>query len=199
MKKILCYGDSNVFGYAPKDGTRYDENTRWTGILSKYFDVIEEGCCNRTGFVNNPQGYLYSAQRHFPKLISKAAPVDILILAVGTNDLQFLYDTGFKEIERGLETLINLARGNAKEIILIPPVILDESVLKGAFVTQFDETSISKSKKVGRVYKKLAQIYGYKIFDINEFVKPSDLDGLHYDAEGHKLIAEKLKIFIDKL
>ena len=33
MKKILCYGDSNTFGYNPYDASRYNEHTRWTAIL----------------------------------------------------------------------------------------------------------------------------------------------------------------------
>ena len=33
-------------------------------------------------------------------------------------------------------------------------------------------------------------------FDINEFTNPSDIDGLHYDETGHKIIAEKLAEFI---
>ena len=33
MKKILCYGDSNTFGFNPTDLTRYNEDQRWSGIL----------------------------------------------------------------------------------------------------------------------------------------------------------------------
>ena len=34
MKHILCYGDSNTHGYIPGGG-RYDDDTRYTGILAK--------------------------------------------------------------------------------------------------------------------------------------------------------------------
>ena len=30
MIRILCYGDSNTWGYIPGTGKRFDENTRWT-------------------------------------------------------------------------------------------------------------------------------------------------------------------------
>lgn len=56
----------------------------------------------------------------------------------------------------------------------------------------FDETSIKKSKEVGKIYKKLAQNYDCEYFDVNEFVEPSDVDGLHYDETSHKIIADKL-------
>lgn len=202
MKKILCYGDSNTFGYVPISGERYDETERWTGvlqaILGNEFKIIEEGACDRTGFVNNPKGYLFSGPRHFPKLISKASDVDILVLSIGTNDLQFQYDISYGTIERGLEALIVEARKNINNIILIPPVVLEDNILDGFFRIQFDETSVIKSKKAGKIYKKLAGVYGCKLFDINEFAHPSPKDGLHYDKDRHRLIAQKLAEFIRK-
>lgn len=202
MKKIICYGDSNTYGFNPKNGLRFDENTRWTSLLQKIlgneYDVLEEGANNRTGIVNNPDGFNYTSQRHFPKLLSKIKGADIIILAIGTNDLQFLFDISFKTFEKGIEALIQQARDSANRVILVPPVILSESVLKGYFKLQFDETSISKSKKIGRIYKKLAGIYKCEIFDFNDFVKPSDIDGLHYDESSHEIIAQKLAEFIRK-
>ena len=200
MKKIICYGDSNTFGYNPSDGSRFDENTRWTSILKKNsegeYEVINEGMCDRTGFVDNPKGFLFSAQRHFPKMISKTNDIDLLILWIGSNDLQFQYNIGFNAVEKGLENLIRQAKAKSKHIIIIPPVILDEKVLGGYFNFQFDKTSIGKSKKIGRIFKNLSSNNYCKYFDINKYVRPSDIDGLHYDENSHKLIADKLLDFI---
>ena len=119
MKKILCYGDSNTFGFNPFDGSRYDEKTRWTAILKENlgsdFEIIEEGACDRTGFADNDKGFLYSAQRHFPKMIAKTKDIDIIVLWIGTNDLQYKYDLSFKQIENGLEKLIVTAKTMYKE------------------------------------------------------------------------------------
>jgi lysophospholipase L1-like esterase len=200
MKKIICYGDSNTFGYNPKDNSRFDENTRWTAVIQKNlgteYEVINEGVCDRTGFVNNPKGFMYSAQRHFPKMLSKTDNIDILILAIGTNDLQFQYNISIGAVEKGLEQLINIALEKAKNIIIIPPVILSEKVLKGFFSYQFDETGIVKSKKIGRIFRQIANVYNCGYFDINKFTAPSDIDGLHYDENSHKLIAKELFEYI---
>lgn len=200
MKKILCYGDSNTYGFNPIDGSRLEE--RWTKVLAAKlkndFIIQEEGMNNRTGFVNNPDGFEFTAQRHFPKTIAKNKDTDILILAIGTNDLQFCYDISFKAVEKGLENLIQTAKNYVKDIILIPPPVIKECLLNGYFTIQFDETSISKSKKVGREYRKLANVYRCKLFDINDFAKPSEEDGLHYNKETHKIIGEKLAEFIRK-
>lgn len=200
MKNIICYGDSNTFGYNPKDGSRYDENTRWTCLLNKKlgqnYEVINEGMCDRTGFVNNPKGLVFSAIQHFPEYISKFKNIDILLLWIGTNDLQFQYNLSVNEIEAGLENLVKLARTKAVKIILVPPVILSEKILEGYFSCQFDETSITKSKEIGRIYKRISDIYHCEYFDVNKFVVPSDIDGLHYDELSHKIIASKLDYFI---
>ena len=68
MKQIICYGDSNTFGYIPGSGKRYSKDIRWTGVLSNLlgdeYKVIEEGCNNRTGFVRNPSGKLFSGSEY---------------------------------------------------------------------------------------------------------------------------------------
>ena len=46
-KHILCFGDSNTWGYDAATGGRFDDDTRWTMQLSKRlgekYYVIEEG------------------------------------------------------------------------------------------------------------------------------------------------------------
>ena len=200
MTKIICYGDSNTFGYNPKDGSRYDEDTRWTSLLQKFlgkeYEVVNEGICDRTGFVTNPKGFLYSASKHFQKLITKTENIDLLVIWLGTNDLQFQYDISIGAIEKGLENLIKLAKLKAKNVIIIPPVILNNAVLNGTFNYQFNETSIIKSKKIGRIYRMLSNIYQCNYFDINKFTNPSDIDGLHFDEDSHRLIANRLSDYI---
>ncbi|MCR4881253.1 MAG: hypothetical protein K6A44_04800 [bacterium] len=196
MKKIICYGDSNTFGFNPKDNSRFDEETRWTSILQKNlgsdYEVINEGMCDRTGFVNNPKGFLFSASKHYPKFIAQTNGIDFLILWVGTNDLQFQYNISIGTIEKGLRQLIDLAQEKVKNIIIVSPVILDEKVLEGFFSFQFNEESIVKSRKIGRIFRQISNANHCVYFDVNKIVTPSDIDGLHYDKKGHKLIGEKL-------
>jgi len=196
MKKIICYGDSNTFGFNPKNGSRYDEKTRWTSLLQKNlgeeYEIVNEGMCDRTGFVNNPNGFLFSGPKHFPYFIKETNNTYALILWIGTNDLMLQYNTDFDTIERGLKNFIKLAQTKTNKTILIPPVILSEQIMKGFFRDRFDEKGIIKSKEIGIVYKKVADEYNCEFLDINEFIKPSDIDGLHFDKNSHKIIADKL-------
>ena len=160
------------------------------------YKVINEGMPNRTGFVDNPEGILFSSQKHFPKMLSQIGSVYILILAIGTNDLMFKYNITFDAIEEGLNNLIKAAKEKTNNIIIIPPTIMNENVLKGSFSSMFDKSSIVKSKEAGKIYKQIAAENNCGYFDINEFASPSDFDGLHYDEKSHKLIADKLTEFI---
>lgn len=198
MKKIICYGDSNTFGFNPKNGSRYDRETRWTGILAEIladkFVIKEEGCNNRTGFFVNPDGMLQSGQKYLPKCLDKHGNFDIFILALGTNDLQKTFNIEEQIVKEGLNTLtkiIKTANPDAR-IIIIPPVILDEDVLNGYFNCQFDKKSIHSSIWIQKLYANFAQKENFEFLDLNAFVTPSRIDGLHFDSEAHKIIAEQI-------
>lgn len=189
MKKILCFGDSNIYGFNPKDGSRYSKNERWSGILASKYNLIEEGCNNRTGFFENPAGIEQTGFKVFPAYLKKHNP-ETVIIAIGINDLQFQYDASTKDIEYGINNLIDMAQG--KDIILIAPSVIKESVLNSFFAQMFDETSIAKSKQIALIYEKTAKKRGIKFINLDNFAEPSDIDGLHYDIKNHKIIAEEI-------
>ena len=149
MKTILCFGDSNTFGFNPINGSRYDKNSRWAGILSlsliNKFKVIEAGCNNRTGFFNNPTGLEQSGAKIFPAYLKKYNP-DIIILAIGINDLQFQYNATSDDIKKGLEKYFELLKN--KQIILLIPTIISNNILNSFFAQMFDVTSINKSTHI---------------------------------------------------
>lgn len=198
MKKVLCFGDSNTYGFVPEKCTRYDKNTRWTGVLQALcgsdFSIIEGGCNNRTAFVDNPAGAEQTGYKILPEYFTKDY-FDIVVLAIGINDLQLFFRPTLEEFEQGIEKLIKITKDlspNAK-IILVCPSKLDLAGIKsGVFSFQFDEISVEKSYHLPQIYKKLAEKYACKLVDLNEIVKVSPLDGLHFSAESHKTIAENL-------
>ena len=96
MTKVLCFGDSNTYGYIPTTGGRYDKNTRWTGILSNHFEVIVAGANNRHAFSESPK-LLIEYMKTNP---------DIVILAIGINDTQKFFNT---DIKGAIEKLIDIA------------------------------------------------------------------------------------------
>lgn len=198
MKKVLCFGDSNTYGFIPQNGLRYDKNTRWTGILQSLcrneLEVIEAGCNNRTAFIDNPAGIEQTGYKILPKYL-KAECFDIIILAIGVNDLQLFFKPTLKEFEQGIEKLVQITKelSPKSKIILTCPAKLNlDGINNGIFNYQFDEISVEKSYHLPQIYKKLAEKHACKLVDLNEIAKVSPLDGLHFSAESHKTIAENL-------
>lgn len=203
MKKILCFGDSNTYGYIPNNGARYDKNTRWTGILSLLshgkFKIIEGGCNNRTAFAANPAGKIFTGYEILPELLTD--DFDAVVLAIGINDTQFLFDTVIEDFTTGIENLINIVQAKCPQakIILVAPSILTDDVLNGNFACLFDRTSIEKSRQLPLLYQKIAEKQNIEFLDLNSVAKTSSLDGLHYAPEQHLKIAQVIFKILSEL
>ena len=91
MKQILCFGDSNTYGYIPENGKRYAYADRWTGILSERLKdedcrVIEEGLCGRTTVFEDELRIGRRGADLLPVLLESHSPLHRVILMLGTND-----------------------------------------------------------------------------------------------------------------
>ena len=76
MSRILCFGDSNTYGYNPKGG-RYGESERWTARLAARLGatVIEEGLGGRTCVLDDPtEGGYKSGAAYLPPCLMSHAP-----------------------------------------------------------------------------------------------------------------------------
>lgn len=196
MEKILCFGDSNTYGYNPHTGNRYNKNTRWTGVLQKLagsnYEIIEAGGNNRTAFSDNPNGIQFTGYILLPQYLKEN--YETIILAIGINDLQKFYNPSIEEFEKGIRYIVSITVEQApkSKLIILSPSHIEENILNSNFKFLFDKTSIEKSKKITAIYKKIAREYNCKLLDLNKIVKTSKIDGLHYEAEEHKKIAESV-------
>lgn len=202
MKKILCFGDSNTYGFIPQTCKRYEKNERWSGILSEIlgseYEVMEEGQNNRTGFFKNPESIKHCGREYLPIFLQNHRDIDICILSLGTNDAQFFYDLDEKTTREGLQDLINSIKeaNPVTKIIIVAPVKIQANILNGIFAMYFDLTSVEKIAQTFHIYKEIADKNKCYYLDFNDSVKPSELDGLHYSKESHRIIACKVAAFI---
>lgn len=187
MKKILCFGDSNTYGFNPENFNRYQENERWSGILKTKYNIIECGCNNRTIYNNKDE--LNSLQ-----ILSKYIKEDLthIILQAGINDLQYQYNADLNIFEHKLKELIKLIKPNIK-IILICPNSINECILNSYFVQLFNKESIKKSEKLNKIYEKISNRYNCIYINLNDIATTSKIDGLHYDIENHIKIAKYIE------
>ena len=196
MKKVLCFGDSNTFGFIPESGKRYDKNTRWSGILAQLaagrFEIIEAGCNNRTAFTDNPAGFEQTGCKVLPTLLTK--DIDCVILAIGVNDLQIFYNPTLEEIKNGMRRLVDIVREHCPnaEIILVSPARLTDNIFNGYFRAMFDKISIEKSLYLSEIYESIAKEKNCHFADWDKIVTVSPKDGLHLEPDAHKKIAEAM-------
>ena len=96
MRRILCFGDSNTYGYSP-DGQRYEEDSIWPGVMGKMlgdrFEVIADGKNGRTIAFDDPYMEGCNGMRDIEASLEANAPLDLVILMLGTNDLKMYFNS----------------------------------------------------------------------------------------------------------
>ena len=207
MKRILCYGDSNTFGYAPVTGDRYEPSIRWTGqlqaLLGSDYCVIEEGCNGRTTVFTDPREPWKNGRNYLEACLNSHKPLDLIILMLGTNDLKTMYGASPEDVAAGAETLVRLIQsftknkqGFAPKILLVSPVFIGENIVNTHFRTSFDSSAPGRSKLLAPLYKKIAAQYGCLSLNAAEIAKPSAADSLHLMPEDHTALAESFSAVV---
>ena len=88
MTTILCYGDSNTYGYNPVNGLRYPKDVRWTGVLQKMlgeeYEVIEEGCNGRTTVFEDTKEPWKAGLGYLRPCLNTHKPIDFVIMMLGS-------------------------------------------------------------------------------------------------------------------
>ena len=206
MKNILCFGDSNTWGYNPVSKERYDRDTRWTGVLQKLlgseYYIIEEGLNGRTTVFDDPIEEGRCGKVYLEPCLISHKPLDLVVLMLGTNDLKKRFDVSADDIARGIELLIEKIQksgtgrgGAAPAILLLAPAVIKET---GEFSEMFTGGE-EKSKKFARKYQAIASLHGCHFLDTAPCMAVSDVDGIHFPPEAHKTLAERLHDVVAEL
>ena len=201
MKNILCFGDSNTYGYDPSTGLRYPEDIRWTAQLKKLlgtdYRVIEEGCNGRTTVFDDPIEGWKKGLDYLRPCLNTHKPVDIVIMMLGSNDLKEIFHATPEDIAAGAETLVKdiiefteIKQGFVPEIILVSPPEIGEDIKNSVFFGSFSESAIERSKALSPLYKAVAEKYGCTFVDAAAQIKASPVDSLHLSPEAHSKLAE---------
>lgn len=203
MKTILCYGDSNTFGYIPGSGMRYPRDVRWPGalqnILGDECHIIEEGCNGRTTVHDDPIDGWKNGLDYLKPCLNSHKPIDIVIMMIGSNDLKVTFRQTAEMIASNAGVLVDVIKsftqekqGYVPKIILVSPPEIGTGIRSSGFYGAFLENSIEESKHFAENYKRIADEKGCIFFDAARYIYPSDVDSLHLTPEGHKTLAAKL-------
>jgi len=204
MKKILIYGDSNVWGDNFDTGVRIPDDKQWANILQKYlgskYKVIQEGLPGRIAGNEEKEKTFKNGKDTFLSTFRTYAPVDMVIIALGTNDLQIKYDKSTSKIiddllwytdiiEKEYEEEDNKKKyfKNEKtpEIIYILPTHF-KTINRDNPI--FNRNSEIKRQQIIESFKDNKGIKSYIYNDLKLFP-----DGIHLNYEGHEELAKKME------
>jgi len=176
--RILCFGDSNTYGYDPRGffGDRYGAEDRWVDLLAKQtgHEAITAGANGRE-IPRNPYAL---------RLLNEHAPVDIFLVMLGTNDL--LQGGSAKEAATRMEIFLNPLLPHCKQFLLVAP----PPMKRGVWVPT--DKLVSESIHLAEEYKSLAKKLNIPFADTRNWNIDLAFDGVHFTEEGHHTFAEKL-------
>ena len=197
MKTVLCYGDSNTWGYRADNAERFSPDIRWTGVMSAIlgdgYAIIEEGLNGRTTVFDDPIEGFKNGETYLTPCLDTHAPIDIVVIMLGTNDLKMRFSVSAYDIAGGMEKLIKIIKSSESGIHHAPPKVLLLSPAPVGKLTDFAEMlegAQDKSKKFAKYYSDIAARHDCAFLDIGTVAKTSDIDGIHYDEAAHAAIGK---------
>ena len=114
MKTVLCYGDSNTWGFDPATRTRFPPHVRWTGVLGQRlgdgYQVIEEGLNGRTTRWDDPIEPDRNGLAYLRPCVESHQPLDLIVIMLGTNDLKRRFDLSASDIAQSAAGVAEMGR-----------------------------------------------------------------------------------------
>lgn len=193
MKRILCFGDSNTWGFTPVTGERMAADVRWPGVMQANlggdFLVIEEAQNGRTTVWDDPYEEVNkNGSRHLPVVLESHAPLDLVILMLGTNDLKSHFGQNARSIADSCGVLIDRILsseagpgGSPPKVILIAPAPVSEGDCP--FGHLFDNAA-NVSAGFKEAYTEVAEDRGVAFLNAGDYANCPSPDTIHIDKES---------------
>ena len=201
MKNILCYGDSNTWGCvpitcAPVTMERYEWNIRWPGvlqgILGNEYHVTENALNGRTTVFEDPIEEGRCGKAGFSVVLEAAAPLDLVIIMLGTNDCKDRFNKRASDIALGMDLLVQYVKrgsyGNP-QILIASPIHLGSGWDPSWSGLVFSDRSTQISKELAPLYEWVAKNHGCHYMDAAPYAQAVG-DSIHTSPEGHESLGK---------
>lgn len=205
-RTILCFGDSNTWGCPPGGGERFPRDVRWPGVLQgllgEDYRVLEEGLNGRTATLEHPWIDGRSGRPYLLPCCRSHAPLDLVIVYLGTNDLADRYHLSAADVAEACASLVAVVRaaecgragGTPPVLLVCPPPIR----ATGPDAAEY-ETTAAKSRALGARFAVAAEAAGAELLDLDGVVRYSEEDPIHLDADEHRALAAAVEPLVRKL
>src|SRR5688572_20096464 len=218
-KRILVFGDSNTWGWIPVERgyptTRHAKDQRWPGVaqaeLGSGYEIVEEGLSGRTTDLADPavpelSGAGLSGGAYLPAAVASHLPLDLVVIMLGTNDLQARFDRTPDQVAEGLKSLIESVRAMegavwteyaaSKVLVVAPPPLVETE----RFPSESFAGGVGKSQALSARYREIAAAVGAEFLDAGAVTRTDGVDGLHLSAHAHRelglAVARKIRAIL---
>lgn len=202
MKSVLAYGDSLTWGYMPETGGRHPHEMRWPSALERALDgqarIISEGLSGRTtSFDDHASPADLNGARVLPTLLASHAPLDAVVIMLGTNDLKPHLCGHAIGAALGMRRLVEIVTTypfkpgmpRPRLLLVAPPPITQAR--QASMLSSLREAG-PESQKLAPLYRQVAQDAGCGFFDAGGVAATDPADGVHLDATNSLAIGNAL-------
>lgn len=204
VRTVLTFGDSNTYGTPPAHARgeyrRFGPESRWPTVmqaaLGPKWTLVEDGLPGRTTNRADPvMGGHMDGQLGLRIALESNGPIDLLIIMLGTNDLQTQHAATVDQIVGGLAGLLAIARsepyqlrhGGFDILLVAPPTVLEQGTFRDTLLGAHE-----KSRDLPFAIAQLADHWGVAFLDAGAHIKSSPLDGLHFEAQDHVTLGQAI-------
>ena len=205
MKRILCYGDSNTWGFTPATGKRYAPDVRWPGVMQSTlgadYAVWEDGISGRTTVWEDPFAPCRNGLEGIGYGLLRAKPLDLVVLLLGTNDL---YHTNAFGYYRGLSRVVRKILDAPTQFLDSSPVFVQEPqiLLVSPITLHANIAALRPELELGQKYtestqfaaytERVAKEYGLPWLDAARVACASGVDGIHMEPDSHAALGRAI-------
>ena len=198
-RRVLCFGDSNTYGYNPMGG-RYDVDTRWPcvmgSVLGDGYEVIEEGLNGRTFAMDDPtEGGFKSGVQYLPPCLMSHNPIDVFVVMLGTNDLKQRFGLNAVTIAHNLTHFVKLVRaygedsnGDSPRVLVIAPPLVGDWLIGTQMENHFGSDAPERSRALATSFRRYARLLKCDYLNAADVTQPCKLDAIHLTAEAQRAL-----------
>jgi lysophospholipase L1-like esterase len=164
-------------------------------LLGEGYHVIEEGLNGRTATLEHPWVDGRSGRTYLLPCCRTHAPLDLVIIYLGTNDLADRYCLSGSDVAEACASLVPIVRsaecgrdGAMPPVLLVCPPPIRAT---GPDAAEY-ETVAEKSLGLGGHFAEAARAVGAELLDLDGSVRYSEDDPIHLDSDAHRTLAEHL-------
>ncbi|GAB4071933.1 SGNH/GDSL hydrolase family protein [Barrientosiimonas marina] len=210
QKRIVCFGDSNTWGYDAENEVRFSETVRWPCRLQQWlgdaYQVIEEGLMGRTSVCDDPLNEGLNALNYIYPCLKSHAPLELVIIMLGTNDTKERFGLTAYNIAQGIARLARKAErsesgqgSDTPHVLVVAPPRINPGYRHTDVNLSMGQNCDVKSHEFPVYLEQLLAGTGIDFLDASEEAAMNPIDCMHLTKDGHRSLAEHIFIRVRPL